>query len=468
MAIKTKMSRKKNLNLRKRFTKDPSENFKQINVSIEFDKFLFREDIEASIAHAEMLEMQNIIKISELKKISSGLKKILKEIEIGSFKFDEKHEDIHMNIENRLEELIGDIAGKLHTARSRNDQVITDLKLWMKKDIDAIINKIKLLKKSLVSKAEKNLNIMMPGLTHFQTAQPISSAHHFMAYYEMFSRDEERLLQTKERMNLNPLGACALAGTSFNINRHQTSKRLGFKGPTRNSLDTVSDRDFVMDFIYSASVTSIHLSRIAEEIILWSSDLINFSKLGDEVMSSSSIMPQKRNPDAMELVRAKSSILISNLNAMQNIMKALPLSYSKDLQEDKKLITETSGIIKSCLDCMVEAIESMQLNKNELLNSIKFSYSNATELADWLVQNLNYSFRKSHGLTSKIVNYAEDKKCYLNDLSLEEFKLFDKRITKSVYNSLDTISAINSKKSFGGTSLSEIKKMIKVAKKNNE
>ena len=466
MAIKTEMSIKKKLNLRKRFKKEPSKNFKQINTSIEFDKFLFREDIEASIAHAKMLEKQKIIKSSELKKIKSGLNKILKEIEIKKFNFDEKHEDIHMNIENRLEELVGDIAGKLHTARSRNDQVITDLKLWMKKDIDTIIKKIRLLKKSLISKAEKNLSIMMPGLTHFQTAQPVSAAHHFMAYHEMFSRDEERLIQTKERMDFSPLGACALAGTSFNINRHHTSKLLGFKSPTKNSLDTVSDRDFVMDFIYSATVANIHLSRIAEEIILWSSDLINFTKLGDDTMSSSSIMPQKKNPDAMELIRAKASVVISNLNAIQNIMKGLPLSYSKDLQEDKKIITSTSDIIKLSLDCMIETIDGLKLNKNELENSIKYSYSNATELADWLVKNLNYSFRKSHGLTSKIVNYAEEKKIYLSDLSLEEFKLFDQRINKSVYNSLNMMTAVNSKKSYGGTSVSEVKKMIAIAKKN--
>ena len=370
-----------------------------------------------------------------------------------------------MNIENRLQQLIGDTAGKLHTARSRNDQVATDVKLWIKRDINLILQKIKILKISLVSKSEESLDISIPGLTHFQTAQPISLAHHLMAYYEMFSRDTKRFNETKIRMNENPLGSCALAGTSFKIDRYETTRLLGFKNPTKNSIDSVSDRDFIMDYIYSASICSIHLSRIAEEIILWSSDLIGFLKLGDDVMSSSSIMPQKKNPDAMELVRAKTSIIISNLNSMQNIIKSLPLAYSKDLQEDKKLITSTSDILKLCLDCVIEVINGLTFNKKNMYNAIRYSYANATDLADWLVQNLNYSFRKSHSLTSQIVNFAEEKSKYLNELSIIEFKLFEQGINESVYNSLDIKKSINSKKSYGGTATSEIKKMIKIAKK---
>ena len=465
MINKKKMSSKKESKLRKRFKKEATSTFKKINTSIDFDKFLYQEDIEASVAHAKMLAKQKIIKISEFNKISFGLKKILKEIKLKKFNFNPDYEDIHMNIENRLEQLIGEVAGKLHTARSRNDQVATDVKLWIKKDIDLILNKIKSLKILLISKSEKNLDTLIPGLTHFQTAQPISLAHHLMAYYEMFSRDTKRFQEAKIRINENPLGSCALAGTSFNIDRYETTKLLGFRSPTKNSIDAVSDRDFIMDYIYSASTCNIHLSRIAEEIILWSSDLIGFSKLSDDVMSSSSIMPQKKNPDAMELVRAKTSILISNLNSMQSIIKGLPLSYSKDLQEDKKLLTSTSDILKLCLDCMIEVINGLTFNKKNMSNAIKYSFANATELADWLVKNLDYSFRESHSLTSKIVNFSEEKGVYLSDLSLAEFKLFEQGINKSVYNSLDIKTSINNKKSYGGTATSEIKKMILVARK---
>ena len=454
MNDKKKMSSKKESKLRKRFKKEATSTFRTINSSIDFDKFLYQEDIEASIAHAKMLTKQKIIKRSEYNKISQGLKKILSEIKLDKFDFNSDYEDIHMNIENRLQQLIGDTAGKLHTARSRNDQVATDVKLWIKRDINLILQKIKILKISLVSKSEESLDISIPGLTHFQTAQPISLAHHLMAYYEMFSRDTKRFNETKIRMNENPLGSCALAGTSFKIDRYETTRLLGFKNPTKNSIDSVSDRDFIMDYIYSASICSIHLSRIAEEIILWSSDLIGFLKLGDDVMSSSSIMPQKKNPDAMELVRAKTSIIISNLNSMQNIIKSLPLAYSKDLQEDKKLITSTSDILKLCLDCVIEVINGLTFNKKNMYNAIRYSYA-----------NLNYSFRKSHSLTSQIVNFAEEKSKYLNELSIIEFKLFEQGINESVYNSLDIKKSINSKKSYGGTATSEIKKMIKIAKK---
>ena len=459
------MSSKKNNKLRKRFKKEASGAFKSINSSIEIDKFLFREDIEGSIAHARMLESRKIISKSDFKKISIGLKKILSEIELGKFTFKSDLEDIHMNIENRLEELIGEVAGKLHTARSRNDQVVTDVKLWMKKDIDNILSKITKLQKIIIKKSESNIDTLFPGMTHFQTAQPVSFAHHLMAYYEMFKRDLERFNQSKRRLDQNPLGAGALAGTSFDINRYQTTKLLKFKEPTRNSLDTVSDRDFMMDYIYSSSLCSIHTSRLAEEIILWSSDLIDFINLEDDMLSSSSIMPQKKNPDAMELVRAKASIIISNLSALQNVMRGLPLTYSKDLQEDKNLLTSTSANLKLSIDCMIEVIKGLKTNKKNMENALRSSYSNATELADWLVKNLNYSFRKSHGLSAKIVNFAEKKGVKLDKLNLSDYQEFDKNINKTVYNAISLQSSVDNKKSFGGTSRSEVKKMIKLAKK---
>ncbi len=459
------MSSKKNNKLRKRFKKEASGAFKSINSSVEIDKFLFREDIEGSIAHAKMLESKKIISKTDFKKISIGLKKILSEIELGKFTFKSDLEDIHMNIENRLEELIGEVAGKLHTARSRNDQVVTDVKLWMKKDIDNILSKITRLQKIIIKKSENNIDTLFPGMTHFQTAQPVSFAHHLMAYYEMFKRDLERFNQSKKRLDQNPLGAGALAGTSFIINRYQTTKLLKFKEPTRNSLDTVSDRDFIMDYIFSSSLCSIHMSRLAEEIILWSSDLINFITLGDDVLSSSSIMPQKKNPDAMELVRAKASIIISNLSAIQSVMKGLPLTYSKDLQEDKNLLTSTSANLKLSIDCMIDVIKGLKTNKKNMENALRSSYSNATELADWLVKNLNYSFRKSHGLSARIVNFSEKKGVKLDELNLSDYQKFDKNINKTVYNAISLQSSVDNKKSFGGTSRSGVKKMIKLAKK---
>ena len=462
------MSRKKTNKLRKRFKKKASSTFQKINSSLEFDQFLYQEDIQGSIAHAAMLGSQKIISIQDSKKIINGLKKILREIKLNKFQFDSNLEDIHMNIESRLEQLIGKIAGKLHTARSRNDQVVTDIKLWMKKDNDQITKKIKILKQVLIKNAEKNINILMPGLTHFQTAQPISAGHYFMAYYEMFQRDYERFNQSKIRMDQNPLGSCAMAGTNFNIDRSKTTKMLGFGKTTRNSIDSVSDRDFILDFLFNASACSVHLSRIAEEITLWSSDLIKLVNLGDQVMSSSSIMPQKKNPDATELIRAKSSIVISNLSAMLNLIKSLPLSYNKDLQEDKKLVTSTSAILHLTLDCMVEIISGLKINKRNMKIALRRSYSNATDLADWLVLNLGYSFRDAHVLTSKIINYAEKKRLFLNDLKISEYQLFDKRISKSLYSFLNTKNSVNNKKSFGGTSFSEVKKMIALAKKENK
>tara|TARA_S200000501_G_scaffold379023_1_gene446611 strand:- start:15690 stop:17087 length:1398 start_codon:yes stop_codon:yes gene_type:complete len=457
------MSIKKN-KLRNRFSREASQSFININSSLENDKFLFNEDIEASIAHATMLSSQKIISNKDAKNIISGLKKIKSEIKNKKFVFDDNLEDIHMNIEHRLAELIGQAAERLHTGRSRNDQVVTDLKLWMKKDNRLISKKIKKLKLSLIQVANKNISILFPGLTHLQTAQPISAGHFFMAYYEMFNRDTIRYSDAFKRINENPLGAGALAGTNFPINRNKTTKMLGFKRPTRNSIDTVSDRDFVVDFLSSSSLLAVHLSRLAEEIAFYCSDLVNFFKIGDQLMSSSSIMPQKKNPDGAELIRAKASLIQGNLSSMLSLLKSLPLTYSKDLQEDKVLVTSSSKNIHLCLDCMYELISSIQINKSIAEQKLKFSYANATELADWLVLNLGYSFRKAHNLTAQIVNFAEKKNINLNKISMKDFKKFDKNIDKSVYETLDLKNSINNKKSYGGTAISEIRKMISLAR----
>ena len=373
-----------------------------------------------------------------------------------------------MNIESRLQEIIGETAGKLHTARSRNDQVVTDLKLWLRKDIDLILSELKDLKKNTIKIAEKNIDVLMPGFTHLQTAQPISTGHYYMSYYEMFSRDTERFIETKKRLNKNPLGSCAMAGTSFQIDRFATSKKLSFDEPTRNSIDSVSDRDFVIDYLYASSVCAMHLSRIAEEIVLWSSDLINFCQIKDDMMSSSSIMPQKKNPDAAELVRAKAALINSDLSSLLNIMKALPLSYSKDLQEDKKLVVNTSKNLHISIKVITEIIKSIKLNKQTLLKAATRSYSNATELADWLVKNLQYSFRKAHETTADIVNFAESVQKKLEDLTLSELKVFDPNITNNIYDHLNIKNAVLSKTSYGGTSPTEVLKMINKAKKREK
>ena len=449
------MSIKKN-KLRDRFNKKSSESFININSSLENDKFLFEEDIEASIAHTTMLSSQKIISNKDSKKIISGLKKIRTEIKNNKFIFDDNLEDIHMNIESRLEELIGDAAERLHTGRSRNDQVVTDLKLWMKKDNILISKKLKKLKSALLQVASKNILITFPGLTHLQTAQPISVGHFFMAYFEMFNRDTNRFSDSFRRMNENPLGAGALAGTNFPINRNKTTKMLDFKKPTKNSLDTVSDRDFVVDFLFSSSLMAVHLSRLAEEITLYNSDLVGFFKIGDQLMSSSSIMPQKKNPDGAELIRAKSSTISGNLSSMLNLLKSLPLTYSKDLQEDKVLVTSTSKNIQLCLDCMIEIISTIKIEKSNIEKKLKSSYTNATDLADWLVRILNLPFRDAHHVTGEIVSLAERSQCDLSEIELKEMQKIHSDITEDVFTVLSIENSVKSRASYGGTSPEEV------------
>ena len=444
---------------------NPSSLLERINCSVDIDQRLYKEDIAGSIAHCTMLIKSKIITLEDGNKIINGLKKILKEIKSGKIKFNEKLEDIHINIESILYEKIGRTAGKLHTGRSRNDQVVTDFKIWIRSSILSLEIKLKNFQKILINKAKKNIHTVMPGYTHMQIAQPISLAHHLMAYVEMIGRDRERLNDCVKRLNENPLGSGALSGTSFNINRNLTSKLLGFKKPTRNSIDSVSDRDFVIEFIFCLSLIGVHFSRLGEEIVLWSSQHFNFIELPDELSTGSSILPQKKNPDGAELVRAKTTLAISNLNAILSLLKNMPLSYSKDLQEDKKLTFETYDNIELSLEVLKEIINKSKYNKKKMFEAINNSYATATDFSDLLVKEYNYSFREAYNLTGKIVKYVDNKNKLLSNLSLKELKKFDNRLTKKVFNVLLPIQSIKSKKSIGGTSPESVKKAIVEAEK---
>ena len=443
--------------------KKPSKLLEKINSSIDIDSRLYREDIAGSIAHAKMLIKTKIISSNEGKKIISSLNQILKDIQKGKIKFQQRYEDIHMNIEALLHQKIGSIAGKLHTARSRNDQVVTDFKLWIKKNALEIDKACQDFQKSLITVAKKNSLTVMPGYTHLQVAQPVSLSHHCLAYVEMIGRDRSRIKDCIKRLNENPLGSGALAGTSFPIDRKMTSKILGFDKPTSNSIDTVSDRDFAVEFIFCLSLIGIHLSRLAEEIVLWSSQQFNFITLPDELSTGSSIMPQKKNPDGAELVRAQAAQTISNLNTVLILLKGLPLTYNKDLQDDKKLTFSSFDIIQLGLKVMTELMSKTKFNKNEMKKAVELSHATATDLADWLVKNCSYTFREAYKVTGKIVAYADKKKIKLSELALPELKKFDKKINKDILLVLSSINSMNSKKSFGGTSSQNVKKSTKIA-----
>ena len=435
--------------------------FQRIGSSLDIDKKLFREDIQGSIAHVEMLFKQKIISFKIKNKIVWGLNKIQNEIIKKKFQFDNKNEDIHMSIEKRLFEIIGDEAGFIHTARSRNDQVITDFKLWMRNATKEIVKNLKTINKTIIFIAEKNVYSVMPGFTHLKNAQPISFAHYILAYVEMFNRDKKRFHNNYNSLLENPLGVAALAGTSFNIDRNFTTKKLKFNNPTNNSIDTVSDRDFVLDFLYCSSVCSMHISRISEELIIWNSDAFRLISLNDKVVTGSSIMPQKKNPDPLEFLRGKTGNSYGNLFSMLTILKGLPLSYFKDLQDDKKIVFETFDNLSDSLKVLNEVLKNFSVNKKEMLNLANKGYITATELADYLVKNLNYPFRKSYQITSKIVNYCEKNGKALPDLSIEEIRRIEPKIKDDVIKVFDLKNAVNSKKSYGGTSFENIKKMIK-------
>jgi len=451
-----------------RIKKDTSSIFKKVGSSINIDKRLFKEDIQGSIAHVEMLFRQKIISFKIKNKIIWGLNRIKNEIIKKKFKFNSNLEDIHMNIENRLLEIVGEDAGYIHTGRSRNDQVITDFKLWLRSSTTEIIKQLNDLIKIIIKDAEKNVKTIMPGFTHLKNAQPISFAHYLLAYVEMFKRDEKRFQNNLENLSENPLGAAALAGTNFNIDRNYTSKKLKFKNPTNNSIDTVSDRDFVLDFLYSVSVCSIHISRLSEEFIIWNSDAFRLIKLHDKVVTGSSIMPQKKNPDPLEYLRGKTGNSFGNLFSMLTILKGLPLSYFKDLQDDKELVFNSFDLIKNSILILIEILKNFSPNKKRMYELANTGYTTSTDLADYIVKCYDLPFRKAYQITSKIVNYAESKKIKLNELSLKELKKIEPNLNEDVLKVFDLENSIKSKKSYGGTSFENVKKMIKKYKKESK
>ena len=448
-----------------RINDNTSSLFQKIGNSINIDKRLYNEDIEGSIAHVEMLFKQKIISFKIKNKIIFGLNKIKKEISGKKFEFHEKYEDIHINIEKRLFQIIGEEAGYVHTGRSRNDQVITDFKIWIKgatKEINFLLDKII---NSTLKLAEKNIETIMPGFTHLKNAQAVSFAHYLMAYVEMFNRDRKRFTNNLENLNENPLGVAALTGTSFNIDRTYTSKKLGFTKPTNNSIDTVSDRDFVLDFLYSVSVCSMHISRIAEELIIWNSEAFNLINLSDKIVTGSSIMPQKKNPDLLEYLRGKTGSNYGNLFSMLTILKGLPLSYFKDLQDDKEIIFKSNDILINCLKIFDEILKNFTPNKKRMLELADSGYITATDFADYLVKNHTMSFRKAYHKTAALVNLAEKKRKNLNQLTLEELKKIEPKLSINALKVFDLKNSVNSKKSYGGTSFDNIKKMIMKYKK---
>tara|TARA_B100000427_G_scaffold175211_1_gene145686 strand:+ start:451 stop:1845 length:1395 start_codon:yes stop_codon:yes gene_type:complete len=449
----------------KRIKNKPSLLFQEIGSSIDVDKRLFREDIMASLVHVEMLGKQKIISPKIKNKIRKGLKRIEKEILKKKFFFDKKHEDIHMNIEKRLFQIIGEDAGFIHTARSRNDQVITDFKLWIKKSTKKIDQKLSNLIKTILKISKNNVETIMPGFTHLKNAQPVSLAHYLLAYIEMFQRDKKRFFNNLENLNENPLGVAALSGTSFNIDRFFTTKKLKFKKPTNNSIDTVADRDFVLDFLYAVSVCSLHISRIAEELIIWNSDGFNLINLSDKVVTGSSIMPQKKNPDPLEYLRGKAGGTFGNLFSMLTILKGLPLSYFKDLQDDKEIVFRSFDTLDNSISVMNEVLKNFKPNKIRMLKLANKGFVTATDFAEYLVKYHKKSFRNAYQITAKIVNYAERKKIKLNELSLKELKRFEPNLKNNVLNIFNLKNSINSKKSFGGTSINNIRKMIAKYKK---
>ena len=451
-----------------RFENKTSLSFQKIGSSVHIDKRLYEQDIAASIVHTQMLTKQKIINSKDGTKIINGLKKIKSLIDKGNFEFKDKFEDIHLNVEKKLFEIIGPSAGFLHTARSRNDQVVTDFKLWIKNASKEILKDITLVMKNIIKKAEKNTDTVMPGLTHLKNAQPISFAHYLLSYYEMLKRDKNRFENNIKILDECPLGSAALSGTSYKIDRNYTSKKLGFKKPTSNSIDAVSDRDFALDFLYASAVCAMHLSRLAEDFIIYNSDAFNLISFNDSMLTGSSIMPQKKNPDPAELIRGKVGINYGKLNAMLTIMKALPMSYFKDMQDDKELVFDGHDTLKDTLTLSAELINSVKPNKATMLSMANKGYTTATDFADYLVKVKKLSFRESYTISSKLVNFAEKNKKLLCDLTLEEIKKVYKDLDKNVLKVFNVKNSMNFKKSYGGTSESNVKSMIKKYKKETK
>ena len=449
-----------------RFAGKPAELMTRINASIAFDKRLWREDIRASRAHAAMLRDQNILKADDAASIIAGLDQIAAEYERDGVPERLELEDIHMTVESRLAELIGPAAGRLHTARSRNDQVATDFRLWARSACEEAIEAVHSLEQILIARAEENSETLMPGFTHLQVAQPVTLGHHLLAYYEMLRRDVSRFSDARTRMNQSPLGSAALAGTGFAIDRHQTAEALGFDGPTRNSLDSVSDRDFALDYLSAAAQCSLHLSRLAEELILWSSAPFGFVKLPDEFSTGSSIMPQKRNPDAAELVRGHSGRIVGAFTSLMIVMKGLPLAYSKDMQDDKEPVFEARDLLILSLEALAGMVSAIEFVPERMRSAAAKGYSTATDLADWLVREADVPFREAHHITGRAVKTAESQDCDLADLPLETLKAIDGRIDERVFSVLSIDASVRSRTSYGGTAPVRVREQIAAAKED--
>jgi argininosuccinate lyase len=436
----------------------------EINASIDFDRRLYREDIRGSRAHARMLVAQGIISAQDGAAIAEGLDRVEQEIASGDFTFSRALEDIHLNVESRLRELIGEPAGRLHTARSRNDQIATDVKLWVRGAIDQLDERMTALIRALIDQADANAGVVMPGFTHLQVAQPVTFGHHMLAYVEMFGRDRDRLRDCRRRLNESPLGAAALAGTSFPIDRHMTAEALGFDRPAANSLDAVADRDFALEFLSSASICAVHLSRLAEELVIWTSAQFGYVRLSDAFSTGSSIMPQKRNPDAAELVRGKSGRIIGALNSLLIMMKGLPLTYGKDMQEDKEPVFDAADSLSLCLAAMAGMIRDMEPKPEALRASLERGFPTATDLADWLVREIGMPFRDAHHVTGTIVREAEKRGIDIAELDLVEMQRVEPRITAAVFDVLGPDRSVESRTSFGGTAPANVRAQVVAAR----
>lgn len=444
-----------------RFATGPDAIMEEINASIDFDKTLWRQDIRGSLAHAAMLAETGILTNDDVATITAGLKQVEGEIEAGSFTFSRALEDVHMNVESNLKDKIGLAAGRLHTARSRNDQVATDMRLWVRDTLDELDGQMRDLQQALAEKADSYAGAVMPGFTHLQSAQPVTFGHHLLAYVEMLGRDRGRVRDARARLNECPLGAAALAGTSFPIDRHMTARALGFDRPTANSLDSVSDRDFVLETLAAASICAMHLSRLAEEIVLWATPQFGFVRLSDAFSTGSSIMPQKRNPDAAELVRGKAGRVFGALQALLTMMKGLPLSYSKDMQEDKEGTFDALQTISLCLAAMTGMVRDMQPDLKAMKKAAGFGYATATDLADWLVRVLKMPFRDAHHVTGRLVAIASEKKVGLEKLSLAEMQAVEPQITEAVFAVLGVDQSVKSRTSYGGTAPANVRKQAR-------
>ncbi|MBB5731116.1 argininosuccinate lyase [Altererythrobacter atlanticus] len=447
-----------------RFAEGPSAIMREINASIPFDKALWRQDIAASKAHVAMLGACGIVSAEDAKTIDAGLDKVAAEYEVDGVPEDWDLEDIHMTTESRLAELIGPVAGRLHTARSRNDQVATDFRLWVRDAMDQADAGLEALQKALVTRAGEHADAIMPGFTHLQTAQPVTLGHHLMAYYEMIRRDRSRFRDARARMNESPLGSAALAGTGFPIDREMTAQALGFDRPTDNSLDAVSDRDFALDYLQAAAQCSVHLSRLAEEFVIWASQPFGFVRMPDTLSTGSSIMPQKKNPDAAELVRGHAGRIVGCATALLVTMKGLPLAYSKDMQDDKPPVFEAANLLSLSIAAMTGMVADATFRTDRMLQAAQLGYATATDLADWLVREANIPFREAHHITGAAVKLAENKGVALEALSLDELQAIDPRVGEGVYKALSVEASVAARASHGGTAPEQVRKRVAAAR----